>query len=182
MSDFGNTLFLDQSHSSTGFALYKPVDGGTMISGEWPLGIGVKHRAEGFRELFGKLDAMNKGHGLDRIVHEEPVLGAVNKGADQIIATIGLVAVIELFAISRDIPTTSIGVGTWRTTWFMRDERRALKGKDWKHPAVVRARQLGFDPVDHNEAEAIALCDHYMHTLKLVPPWRKGSIMLDPVA
>jgi hypothetical protein len=176
----GSLLVLDQSLSSTGFALW---DGSDVVSGIWPLCDGIESRAQGFRELFHRLDALHKGRGLAQIVHEEPVMGAVNKGAGQIIAAVGLVPIIELFAISRGLPSPiSYAPQSWRASFFTKAERKAIRGKDWKRPAVERARQLGFDPVSADEAEAIAILDHHLLKLKITPHWRQGAAMLDPVA
>lgn len=177
----GSLLVLDQSLSSTGFALW---DGSAVVmSGAWPLCDGIDNRAQGFRQLWQHLDAMHKGRGLAQIVHEEPVMGAVNKGAGQIIAAVGLVPIIELFAISRGLPSpVSYAPQSWRSSFFTKAERKAIRGKDWKRPAVERCRQLGFDPIDHNEAEAIAILDHHLLKLKITPCWRREAIMLDPVA
>lgn len=179
-------LALDQSLSSTGFALLKA--GSVILSGSWRLCDGAKNRSLGFRELWGKLDAMHKGHRLDRIVHERPSFGAVNQGEDQLIGAIGLIAVIELFAESRGIPISSYAVQQWRGTFFTKSERKAIAAKpqkvrDWKRPAIMRACQLGFDPATHDQAEAIAILDHHLLTNKIMPQWReKAGIMLEPVA
>lgn len=123
------------------------------------------------------LDNMHKDHGLAEIVHEEPALGAVNKGAQQIGAAMGLVAIIELFACSRGLPEP-IGYPpqSWRGTWFSKAERAAIRGKDWKRPAIERARQLGFDPLTGDEAEAVAILDHHLHKRRITPPWRAGAL------
>lgn len=179
-------LFLDQSLSSTGFLLLKPAS--IVLSGSWPLCDGAKNRALGFRELWGKLDAVHKGHSLGMIVHESPSFGAVNQGEDQLIGAIGMVAIIELFANSRGINVADYSVQSWRTTFFTKAERKAIAAKpkkvrDWKRPAIERARQLGFDPITHDEAEAIGIADHHLLKHKITPPWRgKAGDMLEPVA
>ena len=174
-------LVLDQSHSCTGFALWHECE---AITGSWPLSDGVKNRAEGYRELWGKMDAFHKKYGLGLIIHETPVLGAINKGQAQIFGTLGLVAIIELFCISRGLGAPiSYPPQSWRTTFFSKAERKAIRGKDWKRPAIERARQLGFDPSNDNEAEAFAILDHYLAKHKIMPYWRdRIDGGLDPVA
>lgn len=180
MSIGGSLLILDQSLSSSGFALW---DGSDVTSGTWPLCESEAQRALGFRELFHRLDAMHRANVLREIVHEAPPLGTVNQGAGQIFGKIGLVAIIELFACSRCIAVTSYAVQSWRGTFFTKAERQALRGRDWKRPAILRCRQLGFDPATDDEAEAIAILDHHLLKQKITPPWRQGeSAMLDPVA
>jgi hypothetical protein len=171
-------LSLDQSLSSTGFALF----GESLIaSGAWPLCDGVDDRDRGFLELFGHLDRLHKGHGLIAILHEEPLLMRIDK-TPKLIGLYGLVAVIELFGKSRKIPVVSYEARSWRSSFFSKAERAALKGKDWKRPAVERARQLGQNPTSHDEAEAFAILDHHLIKRKITPPWRAGAPMLEPVA
>lgn len=180
MSKPGITVVLDQSLSSCGFALY----GESLIeSGAWPLCSGIEDRAEGYRELFGKLNAIHREHQIRQIVHESIAFGAVNKGADQLLATAGLVAVIELFAKSRSLPAPiSYQPKQWRSSFFSKDERAALKGKSWKHPAILRCRQLGFDPVTSDEAEVLGILDHHLQRQKIAPEWRrKAGSMLESI-
>lgn len=179
-------LSIDQSLSSTGFALLKA--GSVIRSGSWRLCDGAKNRSLGFRELFGRISATHQEFGLDRIVHERPSFGAVNQGEDQLIGAIGLIAIIELFAESRGIPLSSYAVQQWRGTFFTKAERKAIAAKpqkvrDWKRPAIERARQLGFDPTTHDQAEAFAILDHHLLASKITPEWRgKAGAMLEPVA
>jgi hypothetical protein len=177
----GITVTLDQALSSCGFALYGE---GLIASGAWQLCDGIEQRAEGFRELFTKLATIHQEHHILQIVHEAIAFGAVNKGADQLVATAGMVAIIELFSKSRGLlAPIAYQPKQWRGTYFSRDERAALKGKDWKRPAIMRCRQLGFDPLTSDEAEAIGILDHHLYRQKIMPEWRReAGFMLDPVA
>lgn len=178
-------LALDQSLSSTGWCLY--AEGEDPVSGSWPLASSAKKRAEGFRELWGHLDKMHKLHGFAELVHERPSFGAVNQGEDQLIGAVGLIGVIELFCCARSIEIRSHSVQSWRTTWFLKHERKAIAAKpqkvrDWKRPALERAEQYGFAVASHDEAEAIAILDHDLLTRRITPPWRFDEIALHSVA
>lgn len=178
-------LVLDQSLSSTGFALLR--EGSAVLTGSWHLCDSSGNRALGFRELWSKLDAMHKGYGLDLIVHEKPSFGAANKGEDQLIGAVGMVAIIELFTVSRSIRIASYASRSWRSTFFTRTERKIIAAKptrlrDWKRPAILRARQLGFDPASHDEAEAIGIADYHLLKNKTTPEWRAGDLLLESVA
>lgn len=183
---FEPTLYLDQSLERTGFALF--VEGRDLVSGSWPLCEGARHRELGFRELWHRLDAMHKGHGFRQIVHEAPVFGAANQGEDHLIGAIGLIAIIELFCISRGLPKPrSYGPSSWRTSFFTKTERKLIRAKpqklrDWKRPAILRARQYGFDPSSHDEAEAIGICDHDLLKMRITPPWRSAILELESIA
>lgn len=179
-------LALDQSLERTGFALF---DGHKVaISGSWPLCDGAKHRDLGFRELWHRMDAIHKGHRIGQIIHEGPVFGAANKGEDHLIGSIGLIAVIELFCISRGLPKPrSHSPSSWRVSWFTKSERKIIRAKsqklrDWKHPAILRARQYGFDPSSHDEAEAIGILDHDLLKQRIMPPWRSATMELESIA
>lgn len=178
-------LVLDQSLENTGFALF--ADNALAMSGSWHLADGAKNRSIGFVELFRKLGGMHKGHGIGHIVHEAPAFGTVNKGANQLVAAAGLVAVIELFSKSRGLPDPiSYSPRSWRTSWFMKVERKAIAAKpqrsrDWKRPALERARQYGFDPVSHDEAEAIAILHHHLIVSGVQPPWTDGGKVVEPL-
>lgn len=167
-------LALDQSMSCTGWALY--VEGCDVMVGSWPLADRAAMRAEGFRQLFGHLDQMHKAHGLAQIVHEKPNFGAVNQGEDQLIAQIGLIAIIELFGVSRSVPVSAHYTQSWRTTWFLKHERKAIQAmpgklRNWKGRAIERAEQYGLAAANGDEAEALAILTHELLTSNRTPPW-----------
>jgi len=165
-------LCLDQSLSGTGFALLP--ESGDLLTGSWKLCDGIRNRASGFRELFARLDAMNKGHGLGLIAHEEPISGKIDTTPKRV-ALFGLVAIIELYGISRGIDVRSYPSQSWRSSFFTKDERKALRGSDWKRAAVERSRQLGLDPMTDDEAEAFAILDHHLLLHRIQPEWRKSN-------
>lgn len=183
MSDLPAILALDQSLEATGFALF--ADGKVAMHGSWHLCDGARNRALGFRELFTRLDSLHRGRGFAQIVHEAPAFGAVNKGSDQLVGSIGLIAVIELFAESRRLPAPRAHAPiSWRTSWFRKAERKAIAAKpqrlrDWKRPALERAEQYGFDVVSHDEAEAIAILHHDLIRSGIQPPWVEPSRNLE---
>lgn len=185
MSKPGAILFLDQSLSSTGFALMD--DGELIETGAWPLCDGTDNRREGYRQLWGKMQAIHEAKGIGLIVHEAVAFGAVSKGEAQLLATAGLVGIIDLFSVSRGMPRPiAYAPRSWRSTFFTKLERQIIAAKptkirDWKHPAILRCRQLGFDPASSDEAEAIGIADHHLIKNKIMPAWRKNLPVLDSV-
>lgn len=172
-------LALDQSLSSTGFAL---LDGPDLTTGSWPLCEGIGQRAQAFRVLFHHLDALNRQcGGLAEIVHEEVVLKPTDK-RDKCVALFGLVAIIELFGVSRGIEVTAYPSDKWRATAFSDEERKHFRGKDWKRPAIERCRQLGRDPNTDDEAEAFLLLDHHLNCRRIMPTWRELHPFLETLA
>jgi hypothetical protein len=179
-------LSLDQSLARTGWA--RSTGGQDFRSGSWPLSPGTSMRGEAYRELWAKLAAEHRLEPIDVIAHEAPVFGAVNKGEAQLLATIGMIGVIELFAINFGIEVVSHAVQSWRSTWFHKDERKLISDRqarfrDWKGPALARALQYGFDCSSHDQAEAIAIHDHHLLKIcKVRPPWREAQLELESVA
>lgn len=170
-------LSLDQSPSSTGWAVHSPDC--DLVSGTWPLG-DTKHRGRLYRQLWTNLLQAHEAHGLARIVHERPNFGMANKGEAQMLASTGLIATIELFCESRGIAVQGVASGSWRGTFFTKSERKAIRANGtWKRAAVERCRQLGFDPITDDEAEAIALVDHYLLSNQLQPYWRADDKILE---
>lgn len=171
-------LILDQSLSSTGFALW---DGSDVQSGAWPLCDGIRNRDQGFRALFQKLDAIHKESPLGLIGYEEPFSGPKDTTPKRV-ALFGLVAIIELFCVSRGIDHRSYPSQSWRGSFFSKEERQALRGSDWKRAAIERARQFGLDPMTDDEAEAFAILDHHLLKHRIIPSWRSRNPVLNPVA
>ena len=167
---------LDQSLSNTGFAKWRPGEG-SIESGALPLCGGVPERRHGFLELWRLLDAWHKSEAITAICHEEPISGPADKTPTRI-ALFGLVAIVELFSVSRSIPVFGYDSRNWRGTFFSKEERAFASGERWKRLAVERCRQLGFDPATHDEAEAIGILDHHLHRMKVAPPWREANPFL----
>lgn len=151
------------------------------MTGSWPLCEGIRNRAHGFLTLFRHLDAMHKTSALAQIAHEEPIARKIDKTPKQV-ALFGLVAVIELFATSRGIEVSGYQSDKWRSTFFSAEERKHFRGKDWKRPAIERARQLGRDPQTDDEAEAFAILDHHLHCKRIMPQWRTANPFLETLA
>ncbi len=181
----GAILALDQSLARTGFALWR--SGQDLITGSWPLAERASMRGLAYRELWGKLDTLHAESGFRLIIHERPAFGAANQGEAQLLAALGLIGVIELYATARGIEVQSYSVQSWRASWFLKHERKAIAAKpervrDWKLPALMRARQLGFDPMSHDEAEAIGILDHHLLIAGILPSWRDPHPQLESVA
>lgn len=175
----GGILSLDQSLSNTGWCL---LDGAEVHSGNWPLCDGIRNRAQGFRVLFQSLDATHRNFGgLVEIVHEDVISGPKDNTPKRV-ALFGLVAIIELFAVSRGIEVTPYPADKWRATAFSDEERKHFRGKDWKRPAIERCRQLGRDPNTDDEAEAFLLLDHHLHCKRIMPTWRETYPFLETLA
>lgn len=167
-------LGLDQSLTSTGFALYesgweKPV------CGVWPLADSLRWMDRGFVRLQQNIMAIHKADPIDHIVYEEPIKRPTDK-LDKLVALYGLVAHIMSFCAATGITIHSVGSSRWRKH-FLRPQ--VVNGTDdWKWLAVKRCRELGFDPENHDAAEACGILDYQLHVLGVQPPWAKAGALL----
>lgn len=174
----GAILSLDTSLSNTGWAL---LAGEELDGGAFELCGGVRQRAHGYLRLWRFLVETHDKTPLAEIVHEDVFSGRKDKDAKRI-ALFGLVTTIELFGVSRGIPVTPYRSDQWRSTAFNDEERKHFRGKDWKRPAIERARQLGRDPHTDDEAEAFLVLDHHLHCQRIMPPWRTEHPFLETLA
>ncbi len=162
-------LALDQSPLSTGFALW---DEGreAPISGAWPLCEGIAKRAVGFVQVHRSIAAIHKERPIDVLVYEQPIKRPSDK-VEKLIALYGVAAHIESYCQIKGIRCFVVRAGDWRETYL--GAKHGIKGSEnFKRAAVERGRQFGFDPVTHDEAEAIGILDHQLHAMKITPPWR----------
>jgi hypothetical protein len=52
---------------------------------------------------------------------------------------------------------------------------RGTKSADYKHLAMSRCRELGFDVIKHDAAEACGLLDYELSVEGIIPPWRPAQ-------
>ncbi len=168
-------LFLDQSIHSCGWCLF---DRGAVTSGAWPLAPSIERRGAAFFELRKHITRIHKmdERGLDLIAVETPILTRADK-PEKLIALYGLVASVEAWAWPKKVPVISVDQTKHRKSWLLL-KRGQAKGDEWKRLAILRARQYGFDPRTHDEAEAIAIMDHVLLSRKIKPEWREAHPFL----
>lgn len=165
-------LALDQSLTSTGFALFesgweKPV------CGVWSLADSLKHMDRGFVRIQQNIMSLHREGALDYIVYEQPIKRPTDK-LDKLIALYGLVAHIRSLCAAVGIPYFVAGIDRWRSHFIP----PAPCTDDWKWLAVKRCRELGFDPENHDAAEACGILDYQLHVLGIQPPWAKTGALL----
>lgn len=168
-------LFLDQSIHSCGWCLF---DRGRVTSGAWPLAPSIATRGAAFFELRKHMTRIYKAdeRGLDLIGVETPILTRADK-PEKLIALYGLVASVEGWAWPKNVPVVSVDAGKHRKSWLGL-KRGEVPRDELKRLAILRARQFGFDPVTHDEAEAIAIMDHVLLSRKIKPSWREAHPFL----
>ena len=170
-------LALDQSLSSTGFAVWDEGDA-LPRSGSWPLCDGIKSRPLAFVGIHREIGTIHRERPISAIAYEQPIKTPSDM-VETLIGLYGLAAHIESIAHVKLIPLERVDARSWRST-FIGKEAHGVGSDRVKRMAVERCRHFGMDPLTHDEAEAVGILDHYLHTLKIVPPWREANPFLPP--
>lgn len=134
--------------TNCGFALLHPT--GLTVSGTWDLSVNKKRmesagmRYVRFRE---HLNMMSKNNGVSQVYFEE-----VRRHAGTTAAHVygGLLAILLAWCTENGIEYQSVPVGEIKRAW-------TGKGNADKDAMIAEARKRGYDPVDDNEADAIAI-------------------------
>jgi hypothetical protein len=98
--------------------------------------------------------------------------------AQTVAAAAGLAAHAMSFGEAIGCRYRAVSIVAWRKH-FLGSMPRGTKTPDLKHMAMVRCRELGFEPAKHDEAEALGLLDHQLSLAGIVPPWRQAHVLQD---
>lgn len=168
-----NFLALDLSVRSTGFAMWK--EGmAAPVSGAWELAQSIDWAARAFVRLHKNLLDLHQAEAIDEIVFEDAIPpGAIHGHANlqTLAAAAGLAAHVQSFSEALGIRWRAVNLSTWRRH-FIGKMPRGTKTPDWKHLAMTRCRDLGFEPTRHDEAEALGILDYQLSIAGISPPWR----------
>ncbi len=172
-------LALDQSLSSTGYAVW---DEGDPLprSGAWPRCEGIKHRPHAFIAIHREIGGLHREREITALAYEQPIKTPSDK-VEKLIGLYGLAAHVESIAYVKGIPFQRIDARSWRASFIGR-EAHGVGTDRVKRMAVERCRHFGMDPATHDEAEAIGILDHLLHSLKISPPWREATPLVPPLA
>lgn len=161
-------LALDTSNSLTGWA--RSYSDGRAQSGDWPLAEGIHQRAGAFCTIYRRLNEQHAADPLQLVGVETPLKLPVDS-VRKLLALLGVVAHVESWCRSRGVRCLLVDQADWRRT-FLPDMRKGAGRADWKAAAITRAKQLGFNPLSDDEAEAVGILDHLAHLEGLQPQWR----------
>lgn len=168
-------LALDLSKSCTGWASWAPGD--AVAASGWKQ-LGSEYTTPGL--VFAKLhelmtDVASVSGPIEALFIEdaltpEKLHGHTNIGTTKI--QLGLAAHALSWADTMGVRIIrEINQSTWRRD-FLGKLPKGLRSTDLKDMAMKRARQLGFKPEKHDQAEAIGILDHACIVLDLTPPWQ----------
>lgn len=166
-------LALDLSKTASGWARWGKGEERASY-GHWVLGSEFTARGRVYTKLHQNLAELHSVAPFDAIFFEEAISPAQLQGhtnAMTIKLAAGLGAHVESFAEAYSMRIVrEVNQATWRRD-FLGKLPRHLRSADLKAMAMQRARQLGFRPQRHDEAEAIGILDHACLALDLTPPW-----------
>ena len=177
-------LGLDQSESSCGYALWGPGDP-VVISGTWALGSEYSSYGRTFAKLHENVWQLHQVSPIDAVFYEKPrhLDGFnINSTAHAHFLLVGIAAHIESVGTAMKCGLVkAVHMKTWRS-FFLGKMHGASKSKDLKQLAMERARQLGFKPRKHDEAEAIGIMDYGLEMVGVTPPWREHEVLRPALA
>lgn len=176
-------LALDLSKRSTGFACWGP-DDSVAASGFWELGSEMTSNGRVFAKLHQHMTELHRLGRIDAVFYEEPLDPRVLSGhtnIDTLRVLSGLASHAQSWGEAMGCRIIrSVNMATWRRH-FLGKMPRATKTAQLKELAMERARQLGFRPAKHDQAEAIGILDHACEELQIMPYWRRDEILRPPL-
>jgi hypothetical protein len=170
-------LALDLSVKSTGFALWS--DGQAKpVCGTWELAGGIAHAAKAFVRLHRHLKDVYGLAPIDLIAFEDPLPPHAVHGQtsiDVLKASAGLAAHVQSFSEAMGIRCMR-GKPIDLASPFPRCDAARRQDADYKHMAMTECRELGFEVLKHDAAEACGLLDYQLSIEGIIAPWREGIL------
>lgn len=176
-------LALDQSESSTGYAVWGE-DDARAVTGAKVLGSEYTSPGRVFANIHELMTDLNRVGRIDAVFYETPrhLSGwNVQSNANSHLLLVGLAAHIESWTAAMGCRARSINMSTWRRH-FLGKMPRATQASELKRYAMMRARELGFKPRVHDEAEAIGILDFACDALGILPYWRAENPLVQQFA
>lgn len=167
---------LDLSIRSSGWAVWSPGQE-KPACGTWELAPHIDYAARAFVRLHRNLYDLHRLEPIESLAFEEPppthmLRGQTNAATEA--AKYGLIGHAMSFCEALGIPWRSVGIAAWRRH-FIGAMKRGTKTPDLKFMTMKRCRELGFDAIKHDAAEACGLLDYELFIRGIVPPWRSAT-------
>lgn len=171
-------LALDLSKRAAGWARYRSGDAKPTF-GTWKLGSEVTSMGRTFLNLHRMMNDQCAFGKPDVVAYEMPLLlgpAAGNTTADTQMVLIGLAMHAESFCEAKVISCQSTNMSTWRKH-FIGSMPRGTKRTVLKDYVIQRCQQLGVNPADDNQADAIGILDYVLNGRGILPPWRNANVL-----
>lgn len=183
-------IALDLSKRSTGWAVWMG-DHTPVRYGSWELGSEYTSRGQTFAKLHANLLDLRAIARFEALYFEEPINPTKLKGhtnIDTLRVLSGLAAHAESFGHALGLRIVQgINIDSWRSAFIGRINSSAAKAKakaagksatdSLKSLTIERCRQLGFNPRNTDEADAIGILDYCVALRGDVPPWRAEEVL-----
>jgi len=183
-------IALDLSKRSTGWAVWMGDDTPPRY-GSWELGSEYTGRGQTYAKLHANLLDLRAVSRFEALFFEEPLNPNKLKGQtniDTLRVLSGLAAHAESFGHAMELRMVqAINVDSWRPAFIGRvnsseAKRRArAAGKSatdsLKSLTIERCRQLGFNPRNTDEADALGILDYCVASRGVTPPWRAEEVL-----
>ena len=173
-----DVLALDLSKRAAGWARYRSGDAKPAF-GTWKLGSEVTSNGRAFLNLHRNLADQCAFGKPDLIAYEMPLMlgpAAGNTTAETQEILIGIAMHAESFCEAKVIGCQSVNMSTWRRH-FIGSMPRGLKRATLKDYVIKRCQELGLNPADDNQADALGILDHALSGRGILPPWRQANIL-----
>ncbi len=199
-------LALDLSKSNTGWAHWDGLSEKPRF-GSWQLGSEYTTNGGVFAKLAGNLTDLHGLMPFDGIIMETPIVPSQLQGNTTIhvirLAS-GLAAMVQYFAhVFREHPehpvrfVDEVNVESWRPEYIGKfhnaeakaEARRAKKAGDKRASArdtlkaltIARCRQLGLEPRNNDEGDAIGILTYGILSRGETPPWIANETLRTPL-
>ncbi len=132
-----------------------------------------------FLKLHKQMDDLHKTTGFNIAYIEEPLQPqAVQSHTtfDTLLLLYGLYAHALSFCEARGVRVQSPNQATWRRH-FIGKMPRGTKSIDLKALTMERCRQLGMEPNNNDEGDALGILDWGCEVERITPPWRTNEVL-----
>ncbi len=176
-------LALDLSKRSTGWACYADGDSGPSY-GHWVLGSEFTSDGRTYCKLHENMTDLHSLGPIDAVYFEEPLHPAKLQGHTNITSLrvlAGLAAHAQSWGEAMQCRHIhAVNMSSWRKD-FIGSQKRGTKRHTLKSLSLERCRQLGFNPRNDDEADALGILDHACVCLDIMPNWRRAEVLRPPL-
>lgn len=174
-------LSLDTSKTRTGWAHWRPgLD--LPVFGSFRLGDEYTPPGKVFAKLHGELSDLHKALAFTSAVYEQPAdpqhFGRTTS-FDVPFLLIGIAAHVDSFCAALGVRRCGwVHQATWRRH-FIGSMKRGTKRMDLKDFVIARCRELGMEPRNDDEADALGILDYDLSLSGITPPWRNEHVLTE---
>lgn len=176
-------LALDMSKRSTGYATFE-IGSDVAFHGTWELGSEFTPDGGTYCKLHQSMSDLNLLGKIEYVYFEDPLAATALHGHTNINSLrvlTGLAAHAESWGEAMGCRVVQrVNMTTWRKS-FLGTVKRGTKRMTLKELSIERCHQLGFNPRNDDEADALGILDYACVALKIMPPWRKDEVLRPPL-